>query len=382
MLYLPRHSLTSVEIKKENIIHNIKQFRNIVGPNVKLMAVVKSDAYGHGIVPVAELAQKNGIDYLGVVNLHEALLLKNTQIKLPILILSYFNKEDVAEGIIEGVEFPVYNLEDAKFLSEKASEINKPVNVHVKIDTGTSRLGVFPAQVLDFIHEVSSLSNLGIKGVYTHLADSENFNQTYTKKQVKLFKELLFKIQKRGLKINLKHCACSASTLVDRDYHFDLVRIGISLYGLWASSDNKKLVNKKLPDFTLKPALTWKTKVIQVKVLSKGTSVGYGLTFKTKKKTTLAILPVGYNEGYDRLLSNKGQVLIRGKRAKILGRVCMNMTMVDATHIPNIKVGEEVVLLGRQEKEEITAEEVAQKIGTINYEVVTRINPLLPRIYI
>lgn len=376
---------TWLEISKSAIKYNLKQFRKVIDPKIKLMAVVKSNAYGHGMIPCAKIALNSEADWLGVVNLDEAFELRKVKIKSPILVLSYFPRGargGSASAIKENIDLPVYDLETAKLLSKIASKLSKPVRVHIKVDTGTSRLGVLVKDAVDFVKKVRKLKNLKICGIFSHYASSEEKDQTFTNQQTERFKNLLKRLKKEGIEVPLAHTACSASTIVNPATHFDMVRIGISIYGLWPSKDIKRLAQKVRPGFDIRPALTWKTRIIQIKQLPKGTTVGYGRTYKVKRPTKLAVLPCGYYEGYWRLLSNKGEVLVKGRRAKILGRVCMNLIMVDITDIPNVKIEDEVVLIGKQGREEIKAEEIAQKTGTINYEVVSRINPSLPRIYI
>jgi len=373
--------LTWIEINKKNIKDNLKQIRKIVGEKVKIMAVVKSNAYGHGIIEIAKIASESEADWLGVINLDEAIKIRKSGIKAPIFILSYWDDENLKRiRDIRSIDFPVYNLIQAKTLSDFGKKIKKKVNIHIKIDTGTSRLGIMPEQTINFVKRIKKLPNLKIRGIFSHFAASET-NIKYTNLQIKRFQNLINKLEKNNINIPIKHISCSASTLISFKSHFDLVRIGLMMYGLWPSEKTKKTASKKYPWFKLKPALSWKTKIIQVKEVSKNTPIGYDCSYKTKKRTKLAILPVGYNEGYDRHLSNIGQVLICGKRCFIRGRICMNLTIVDVTKLKDVKVGDEVVLIGKQGKEYISAEEIAKKIGTINYEVVTRINPLIPRKY-
>lgn len=374
--------LTWVEVKKDALRHNLALFKKIIGPQVKLMPVVKSNAYGHGILEATKVAIDFGVDYIGVVNLDEALLLRKNGIVTPVLVLSYFDSSQIEEAIKTEVELVVYNEERVKLISQAAQKLKKTARIHIKIDTGTSRLGVLTKEAAPFINKIKDLRGIELTGIFTHFADSENDNWTYTNKQLSEFKNLLFELQKANIKIPLAHTACSAAAMSSAETHFDLVRVGISFYGLWPSEENKKAVQKKFPWFELKPALAWKTRIIQIKELAKGTPVGYGCTYKTKQKTTIAILPVGYNEGYDRLLSNKGKVIVKKKKVPVLGRVCMNLTMIDVTDLEEVTVGEEVVLIGKQGNQQITADEIAALIKTINYEVVTRINPQIPKIYL
>jgi len=379
---MPEEYLTWIEIEKNAIKHNLALFKKVVGPQVRLMPVVKSNAYGHGMIGITKIANDFGVDYLGVANLEEALELRRNHILTPILVLSYFESSGIEEAIKNDIELVVYDRQTLKLISVTAEKLKKTARIQIKIDTGTSRLGILAKEAEDFIKETQGIRGIELVGIFTHFADSENDDWTFTNQQIFAFKNLLFNLQKQNIKISLAHTACSAATLGSPDTHFDLVRIGISLYGLWASEENKKNIKKRYSWFELEPALSWKTRIIQLKKLEKGTSVGYDCTYKTKRKTTLAILPIGYNEGYDRLLSNQGEVLVKGKKVPVLGRVCMNLTIIDVTGVPDIAVGEETVLIGKQDNQKITAEEIAKKTKTINYEVVTRINPLLPRIYI
>lgn len=389
--------LTWVEIKKSAIRHNIKQFRRLVGRKVKIMAVVKSNAYGHGMIEVAKIALKSGADWLGVINLDEALELRKAIVKTPIFILSYWIADKnysairasrvveinkIQEAIQKKIDFPVYTFEQAKILSTIANKSRKRANIHIKIDTGTSRIGVMPEQAVNFIKEIQKIPNLNLRGIFTHYAASERKDQSYTNQQTKIFKDILANLRLLKINIPLIHAGCSASTIINRLTYFNMIRLGIAMYGLWPSDDIKNLVKKKKIKFNLQPALSWKTKVIQIKELPRGTFIGYDCTYQTKRRTKIAVLPIGYWEGYDRKLSNSGEVLIRGQRCPVRGRVCMNLTMVEVTHLKNVEIGDEVVLIGRQGREEITTDELANKIDTINYEIVTRINPLIPRKYV
>ncbi len=374
--------LTWVEVSKSAIIHNLKEFRKIISPEVKLMAVVKSNAYGHGLVGVARIIEKY-VDYFGIASLSEALELRKNDLKKPILILTFWDIRDIRgqiSAIGNNIEFVVYTYPQAEILSKIGQKISEKVKIHLKIDTGTSRIGVLPKNALNFALKCLKLKHLIIKGIFTHFAKSEDYNQKYTLLQQEKLLKTAEILAKNGIKYELCHTACSAATIVNPATHLDMVRIGIGLYGLWPSPETqaKSKYYGARSSIVLKPALTWKTRVVQVKELPASTPIGYDCTYKLKRKGKIAVLPVGYWDGYDRKLSNCGQVLIRGRRAPIRGRVCMNLTMVEVTKIPKVMVGDEVILLGG----EITTEEIAKKVGTINYEIVTRINPLIPRIYI
>ena len=369
--------LTWVEIKKSHLQNNLKQFRKIVGSQRQIMAIVKSNAYGHGILTVAKLCLSAGADWLGVVNLEEALSLRQFKIKAPIFILSYYPfSSDVKKAIRQNIDFPVYTLSQANFLDKEGQKVDKIVNIHIKIDTGASRIGILPGQADGFIEKIKKFKYLNLRGIFTHYADSESKNQSYTNQQTQKFQKVIAHKQ-----IPLAHAACSASILNNSHTFFNMVRIGIGLYGLWPSKDTQRMANKKSFSINLQPVLSWKTKIIQVKSLPAGVSIGYDCTFITRSKTKLAVLPVGYADGYDRRLSNCGSVLIHGISCPIRGRVCMNLTMVDVSRVPKVKAGDEVILIGEQNNRVISAENIAKKIGTINYEVVARINSDIPRIY-
>ena len=374
------------EISRSAILHNLKQYQRAVGRSVEVMPIIKSNAYGHGMVEIAKIISSK-VRWLGVASLGEALELRTNNIRKRILVVSYAQGRYLEKGIKQNIDLPVYNLSYAKLLSKVAVKIKKTAKVHVKIDTGTSRIGVLTKDALKFIRSVNDLPNLKIEGVWSHFAASED-NQLYTKKQLKEFNTLLADLGKEGIKAPYIHFACSAATLVEPKAHFNMIRLGVSLYGLWPSERVKKIALKNYHWFSLKPALTWKAKIIQVKEISKGTKVSYGCTYAAKKKIKMAVLAVGYWEGYNRLLSNRGEVIVKGKRCPVIGRVCMNLTMIDVSKVKNVKAGDEVTLLGglayakASTGKGVSAEELAEKIETINYEVVTNINPLLERKYL
>lgn len=374
-----------VEISKSALIHNVKIFNKIIGPRVRLIAVVKSNAYGHGLIEVSKILDKEkAVDFLATVNLAEALFLRQNNIKKPILVLSFYDLDfqEIKKAIKQKISLVVYSLEQAKFINQIAQSLRIRAKIHFKVDTGTSRLGLSPQASFKCIKTLLQYKNLFLEGLFTHYASSEEMDQSFTLHQTSDFYHLIRRLEKENIVIPVKHAACSAAALMNQQYHFDAIRLGISLYGLWSLEDGHSIRKK----YYLKPALSWKTKVIQVKELNKGMTVGYGRTYQARQKVKIAALPVGYWDGYDRKLSNRGEVLINGQRCKILGRVCMNLIMVDVSGI-SVKVGDEAILIGQQAprrgsgqgREEITVDELARKVGTINYEVVTRINPLLLR---
>lgn len=369
-----------VEISKKNLIHNLRQFKKRVGKRVKIMAVVKANAYGHGIRQVAKIVSQNGADWLGVNSLEEGTVLRNSRIKKPILILGYIPLARIKDVIKNDLSFVVYNPETIKKAQRIAIRFKKKARVHLKIETGTNRQGIKMDDLESFIKFCLEKKNIEIEGIYTHYANIEDtLDHTFALSQLRKFKKAVQLIKQLGVD-PICHTTCSAAVILYPQTYFDLIRLGISLYGLWPSREVQILVNRsKRANLELKPVLTWKTIVAQVKDIAKGETVGYGRTFRASREMRIAVIPVGYWDGYDRKLSNCGRVLIKGQFVPLIGRVCMNMFMVDVSEIPGIKPEEEVVLIGQQGENEIKAEELAEKIGTINYEVVTRINPLIPR---
>ncbi|MDD2807761.1 MAG: alanine racemase [Patescibacteria group bacterium] len=366
--------LSWVEISRSAILHNLRLFKRLVGNNVEVMPIIKSNAYGHGSAEVATIIS-NEVNWLGVVDLSEALFLRRMKIKNNILALSYVENDLLKQGIKAKIDLPIYDFETAQQINRLAGKLKQLAKVHIKIDTGAARIGILPKETVSFVRKVSGLSNLKIRGIYSHFSAAEE-NEKYTKFQVNIFRSILVELKKNKINIPLKHFACSAATLVRPESHFNLVRLGLVLYGLWPSDQIRKKIMRKHPNFKLQPALEWKTKIIQVKEIPVGSKIGYGCTYTAGKKMKLAIIGVGYWEGYDRKLSNQGVVIIKNIKCPIVGRICMNLSMADVTKVKNVKPGDEVILLGGGE----SADQMAKKNGTINYEVVTRINPILTRI--
>lgn len=369
--------LTWVEVDKKAIEHNLKQFKKLIGPKTLLMPVVKSNAYGHGIVEVAKICQHSqDVSRICVVNLDEALLLIKNGIKKPILILSFYELDEkkLKTAIQNKVIFPVYTEDQILTLNKIGQQLKKRVFVHLKIDAGTTRIGVLPNQALTFAKKISGLSNLYLEGIWSHFASSES-DPVFTKKQLAVFNNAVEQIEKEGIEVPVKHFACSAATTLHSNTHFNAVRLGLSTYGLYPDEKSRKKIN-------LKPALSLNTKIVHVKTVPKNTKISYGGTYTTKQPSKIAVLPIGYWDGIDRKLSNKGEVIIKGVKCPIRGRVCMNLTMVDVTEVKDPKAGDKVTVVGRQGTANISIDDLAYLIGTINYEVVDRINPLIPRVII
>jgi len=365
--------MTEVKISKSALTANLRAYRRAIGDS-RILAVVKANAYGHDAILTTQAVELL-TDWFGVASGQEALTLRNNKIRKPILVMSFYATDEISELVKRKISLAVYDLKQAGFISAAAKKLKRTANIHLKIDTGTSRVGIFPNDAAKFVHELLKLPNIKIEGLFSHFAASE-MNLELTNKQNHLFNNVAEELEWRGIS-PIKHIACTAAGIVASGSRHDMVRLGIGLFGLWPSD-----LAQKRAKFSLKPALSWRTKIIQVKDLPKGAYVGYGLTYQTKRPIKLAVLPVGYYDGYDRKLGNVGEILIGGRRCKILGRVCMNLMMVDVTAVKHVKAGDNAILIGRQGKQEITADELAKKIGTINYEVVARINPLIRRVYV
>ena len=374
-----------VEVSRSAITHNLNEFRRIISPDTALMAVVKSNAYGHGLLEVAQIAVDAGCDWLGVNELDEALQLRDGGHLLPILILGAVPPLRMEEGARDGLRAVVYTAEQVAAWNDAGRATSKVVPLHIKLETGLNRQGVPFDELLLLARTIDQCQWVKLEGMSTHFANIEDTtDHSYANTQIARFEEGLALLAKEGCRPPVAHCACSAAALVVPKTSFDLVRVGIGMYGLWPSKETQLSVyiNDEIEKVSLKPALTWKTRIAQVKKVAKGSPIGYGCTERATHDLKLAILPVGYFDGLDRGLSNQGQVIIKGQRAYIRGRVCMNMTMVDVTHIDGAKALDEVILLGKDNDESVSAEFVASQISTINYEVVTRIGAHLPRIVV
>lgn len=381
-----KHMKTWVEISKNSLKHNIKIFDKLLAPGVRFMAVVKSNAYGHGLLEVSKIVSKLNMKreiWFGVDSIGEGIALRKAGIKKPILVLGYAPKNELTDALKADIRLTVYNEETVRLLARAAKKIKKTARIHIKIETGATRQGVNEQDLPRFARLIKSFPSLVPEGISTHFANIEDIGAPhYAKTQLSRFRKAIRVFEKQKINIPIRHTACSAAAILFPDTHFNMARIGISLYGLWSSQAVELSAKTKVPVPKLKPVLTWKTVVAQIKNVPAGTPVGYGLTEKTARKSKIAVLPIGYYDGYDRRFSSIGSVLLHGVRCKIMGRVCMNMIMVDATDVPGVHLEDTAVLIGQQKKDEISAEELALKIGTINYEIVTRINPLLPRLLV
>jgi alanine racemase len=370
---------TWVEISASHLLSNLKLFRKVAGPKVKIAAVVKANAYGHGLTEVVSILKKK-VDVFAVDTIEDALFIRQEDKKVTILVLGYVRKENISLLIRNAISFVAYRPDILKHIINL--NLSKKAKIHIKVETGLNRQGVRGEElvkVLDFI--TKHQSKFILEGVYMHFANVEDTTDpSFAMKQLASFNESLGLIKSKGFTPPLIHSAASAAALLHKKSHFSMIRTGIGLYGLWPSPETKKSVLKKDKKNILKPVLSWKTTIAQIKMIKKGESVSYGRTWIAKNDTKIAIVPVGYSDGLDRGLSNKGKVIVGGGFAPIIGRVAMNMIMVDVTKINKISPDSEVIIIGEKGKLKISAEDIAEKIDTINYEVVSRINPILPRI--
>ena len=381
--------LTWAEIDLNAYAHNIKELRRITHSNARLMAVVKADGYGHGALEVAREALQNGAEWLGVARIDEAIRLRRQGLVAPILIFGY-TPPDLAKQIIEFDLIPtVYSFATAEILSANARSIGKTIGVHVKVDSGMGRLGLLPDTLVSRnkskdmkngavreIESISKLAGLHIDGIFTHFATADSADTSYAKKQLEIFLDFIDQVRGSGLEPFLIHAANSAALLQLPESHLDMVRPGIATYGLWPSEEMNKMQAE------LKPAMALKSKIIHLKKVPVGFNVSYGITYQTQHPTTIATVPVGYADGYNRMLSSRGHMLVHGKKVPIVGRVCMDLTMLDVGRLSNVNIEDEVVIFGQQGNASITADEIASRLNTINYEIVCTITARVPRVYI
>lgn len=363
---------TWLEVDLEAIAHNVRRVVEMIGPEVALLAVLKADGYGHGALRVARTALNNGARYLGVASINEGAVLRQAGIAAPILILGFTPAWQARELVLNDLSATVFDLDVAGALSRAARELDRQVRVHVKVDTGMGRLGLLPNGVLPFVQDLRALPGLALEGIFTHFSVADA-DPDYTRWQIGRFRQVLATLADEGLTFPLVHAANSAAILSLPESHFSMVRLGIAMYGLHPSPQVSCP-----PDF--RPALAFKTQVAQVKTLPPGSSVSYGNTYRTEGEQRIAVIPVGYADGFRRAPRHWGEVLVRGRRAPIVGRVCMDQTMLDVTGIPDARQGDEVVLIGEQGGQRISAEDVAERLGTINYEVVSEILARVPRV--
>jgi len=366
------------EIDLDNIAHNVREVRRLAGKRTDIIAVVKADAYGHGTLETVKTLLDNGVTRLAVSMLDEAIQLRKIGIDVPILVLNHTDFRRLGEVLEYGITQTVYSHEMAKALSEEALRHGTKARVHIKIDTGMTRVGFKPgySAVKDVV-AIMKLDGIIIEGIFTHFAVADTKDRSYTQRQFELFMSIIEELNRIGVLIPIRHVSNSAAIMQYPEMTLEAVRPGIILYGIYPSKE----VDRSVID--LKPAMSLKANVIHVKDVESGVSISYGRTFTTKRPSRIATVPIGYADGYSRLLSNRSRVLINGQFAPVVGNICMDQLMVDITDISgDVKAGDEVVLIGRQGENEITAEEIADLMGTIPYEILCIIGKRVPRVYI
>jgi alanine racemase len=359
------------EIDLSAISHNVEQIRRVTSKNTKVCAVVKADGYGHGAVAVARTALQSGADRLAVAIVNEAVDLRKAGFRVPILVLGYTPACQAGLVVEHNITQTIFSIEAAQALSAAAVLAGKEVKVHIKIDTGMARIGVPPSDAGQFAAIVAALPGIQIEGVYSHFAVSDSYDKCFTYEQYHRFMEGVEYIKAQGIQVPIRHIANSAALLELPEMHLDMVRPGIILYGLWPSEEVKQAL-------VLKPAMKFKAQVGFVKDLAAKSSISYGRTYFTLQNSRIATLPVGYADGWSRLLSNKSEVVVRGQRAPLVGRVCMDQCMIDVSRIPDVATGDEILLFGGSA---LPVEEIAEKMGTISYEIVCMIGKRVPRYY-
>ena len=363
-----------VEVDLDNFIGNLKEIKRLIGPQVNFMQVVKADAYGHGAIEISNTALKNGTRMLGVANADEGVQLRISGIEAPIVILGPSTAAEIEQIIKYSLTPSVSDLYFTKKLNGALAKAGHKLPVHIEVDTGMGRGGTMHTEALKLILEISKLSNITMEGIFSHLASSEKMIP-YTDRQWRFFSKVLTAIKTSGIEIPIRHIDNSGAILNYPEFKLNMVRPGIMTYGIYPSPDNESGAK-------LAQVMSFKTSIVLLKDFPEGYGIGYGSTYITKKRTRIATIPVGYGDGYAFILSNQGEALIRGKRAPIVGRISMDMCTIDVTHIPDCAVGDEVVLLGRQGKEYISANEIAARAQTISYEVLCALGKRAPRIFL
>jgi alanine racemase len=373
-----------IELDSQAYRANLRFFRRHLNPEVVLSLVVKSNAYGHGLAEIVTLASAEGVDEYCVHTLAEAEAVRGVNQQANVLILGYLHPREWEAALLREFDIAVFADDFPPLLAALADGLKRRAKLHLKLETGTNRYGITNDAMLQLAAKIAQYPQLTIRGLYTHYADIEDTtDHSFAEKQLGLFRAASKELLRQGHKINRHHTACSAAALLFPQTHMQMVRLGISQYGLWPSRETYLSYLHQKPgtdEQLLQPVLTWKTRVSQVKDVSKGEYIGYGSTYRVSRDSRIAVLPIGYFDGYPRSLSNRAHVLINGQRAAVRGRVCMNLLMVDITDIDDVKTNAEVVLLGRQGDEEVSAGQIAAWAETIHYEIIARLNPLIPRI--
>lgn len=375
---------TWLELSARALGHNLRLFRSLIAPTTAVLAVVKANAYGHGIEPVARICLDEGAEMLGVHSADEVTALRRAGFSTPVLVMGYLTPEQVEHVVDPNVHVLLSSPRVMETLGAHARRLGRSLPVHVKVDTGTHRQGV-PAQEAGPLAARAKQCGLEVVGVATHFANIEDTtDHSYAFGQLARFREAVAAVKAEVGEVPFVHAACSAAALLFREADFTLVRLGISLYGHWPSKETylSWLLAHGRDSTRLQPALSWRARVGQIKEIATGDPIGYGLTYRPTRATRLAVLPVGYADGYPRALSNRARVLVRGRPAPVVGRVCMDIIMADVTDIPDVVEGDIATLIGSDGGERVTVEDLAELAGTINYEILARLSPTLTRIVV
>jgi alanine racemase len=366
-----------MEVNLDNLVHNIRAIKQNLGRGAGIIGVVKADGYGHGAVEVAQTLMGEGIGRFAVAVLDEAIELRKAGIDVPILILGYTPPAQYSALIEYDIMPTIYSYDDAAILSSLAVNEGKDIKVHLKLDTGMGRIGLIPGEdSLDQVSNISKLRGIVIEGIFTHFSVADEQDKAYTRFQYSNFINFCDQLEAKGIQIPLKHVGNSAVVIDLPDMHLNLVRPGIMLYGIYPSEE----VNKSR--VIIKPLASLKARIAHVKNVPAGTSIGYGRKFTTRRESVIATLPIGYADGYSRMLSGKAKVLVHGEEVPVVGNICMDQCMIDVTGLDGVAVGDEVVLIGEQGERAIRAEDLARPLGTISHEIMCMINKRVPRVYI
>lgn len=382
-------SLTWAEIDLGALAHNYRELRRVTAPSAVMMAVVKADGYGHGAPQVARVALKNGVELLAVARMGEAIQLREAGISAPILLFGHSLPSYVDILASKDIRAALNSLEGARSISAEAVRRKTRIKAHIKIDTGMGRLGLLADEIaiqkdsgeqfkraIDDVLAIKALPGIEVEGIFTHFANADSRDKGHATRQLSCFTKMLETLKQHSFRVRYRHAANSAAIIEMPDSHLDLVRPGIAQYGLWPSGE----IDRQRID--LKPVMSIKSRIIHVKNVGADFTVSYGSTHITPCPTRIATIPVGYADGYDRILSSSGHMLVKGVRAPIIGRVCMDLTMIDVGHVPGVRLEDEVVILGSQGDETISADEIAERVGTINYEIVSSLTSRVPKVYV
>jgi len=377
MLKLAKTRPVWAEINLDHLAHNMKEIRKLVPKETLVTAVVKADGYGHGAVEIAETLLENGADRLAVGTLSEAVELRRVVSAVPILILGYTPDSCAEEVIKNNITQTLYSVEQAKNFSQAAQRLGKNAVIHIKVDTGMNRLGFQPdEESVKKIQEIIQLPNVEVEGLFTHFAVADEADKTFTRLQYERFMKFSHMLEREGIQIPIKHASNSAAIIDLPEMHLDMVRAGVIVYGLYPSEQ----VHKE--SLNLKPALSLKARITHVKDVGEGVGISYGLKYVTAKKSKIATLPIGYADGFTRMLSGKGEALVKGHKVPVVGTICMDQCMIDVTGIEDVKRDDEVILIGTDGIHTISADDVAKKLGTIGYEIICMVGRRVPRVYI